>query len=171
DLSPDGRIDNGDTDVLSAHWQEAAAALPVFYYHFDGLGSVVALSDAVGNVVQTYAYDAYGRSQSTGPATGNPYRFAGYRFDPETGLYFCRVRYYTPAIGRFLQPAPLGYADGINWYLYCANNPVMLIDPLGLCGFSWWDKTKATTAGVVNAFRQDSVPCGSDQHRGRGGRG
>jgi RHS repeat-associated protein len=133
DLSPDGRIDNGDTDVLSAHWQEAAAALPVFYYHFDGLGSVVALSDAAGNVVETYAYDAYGRSQPTGPATGNPYRFAGYHFDPETGLYFCRARSYNPAIGRFLQPDPLGYADGINWHLYCGNNPILFVDPLGLC--------------------------------------
>jgi uncharacterized protein RhaS with RHS repeats len=38
---------------------------------------------------------------------------------------------YNPAIGRFLQTDPIGYADGINWYTYCANNPIMLIDPSG----------------------------------------
>lgn len=132
DLNQDGKIDNGDTDVLAAHWLKPAEPVQVFYYHFDGLGSVVALSDAAGHVVETYAYDVYGQSRPTGPATGNPYRFTARSWDPETGLYYYRARYYNPSIGRFLQPDPLGYKDGINWYLYCGNNPIIHVDPYGL---------------------------------------
>ena len=50
----------------------------------------------------------------------------------EGGLYYYRARYYKPEIGRFLQPDPIGYADGLNMYAYCGNNPINWIDPLGL---------------------------------------
>jgi len=63
---------------------------------------------------------------------GNPYMFTGRRFDLETGLYYYRARYYDPNTGRFLQTDPIGYADGINWYNYCGNNPLNCIDPGGL---------------------------------------
>jgi len=74
---------------------------------------------------------------------GNPYLFTGRRYDPETGLYYYRARYYDPEIGRFLQVDPIGYAGGINLYGYCQNNPILFIDPWGLCkegsGYSWGD--------------------------------
>jgi RHS repeat-associated protein len=62
----------------------------------------------------------------------NPYMFTGRRFDFETGLYYYRARYYNPYIGRFLQTDPIGYDAGINWYLYCHNNPLSYTDPSGL---------------------------------------
>jgi len=65
------------------------------------------------------------------PNHPNPYLFTGRRFDRETGLYYYRARYYNPYIGRFLQTDPVGYADGINWYLYCSNNPVNFVDASG----------------------------------------
>jgi RHS repeat-associated protein len=61
-----------------------------------------------------------------------PYLFTGRRFDYETGLYYYRARYYNPYIGRFLQTDPVGYGDGINWYVYCKNNPLSFVDPSGL---------------------------------------
>ncbi|HUU19593.1 MAG TPA: RHS repeat-associated core domain-containing protein [Sedimentisphaerales bacterium] len=64
--------------------------------------------------------------------TSNPYMFTGRRFDIETGLYYYRARYYNPHIGRFMQTDPVGYGDGINWYLYCGNNPLAFVDPTGL---------------------------------------
>jgi len=104
-----------------------------YYYHYDGLGSVVALSDSAGDTVQTYGYSVYGQVAASDPDfLTNPYMFTGRRFDFETGLYYYRARYYNPYIGRFLQTDPVGYGDGINWYLYCANNPVGMVDPSGL---------------------------------------
>ncbi|MFH1776675.1 MAG: RHS repeat-associated core domain-containing protein [Candidatus Omnitrophota bacterium] len=64
---------------------------------------------------------------------GNPYGFTGRRLDAETGLYYYRARMYSPELGRFLQVDPIGYADNINLYTYCYNNPINYIDPLGLC--------------------------------------
>jgi len=103
-----------------------------YYYHFDGLGSVVALSDSAGDTVQTYEYSVYGQVAASEPEfLTNPYMFIGRRFDIETGLYYYRARYYNPHIGRFMQTDPIGCGDGINWYLYCGNNPLAFVDPSG----------------------------------------
>jgi len=105
----------------------------VYYYHYDVLGSVVALSDSNGDTVQTYEYSVYGQVAASDPNfLANPYMFTGRRFDLETGLYYYRARYYNPHIGRFMQTDPVGYDDGINWYLYCGNNPLAYTDPSGL---------------------------------------
>ena len=103
-----------------------------YYYHYDALGSVVALSDADGDTVQVYEYDVYGQVAASGPNHPNPFLFTGRRYDTETGLYYYRARYYNPSIGRFLQTDPIGYGDGMNMYAYCRNNGVRFVDPWGL---------------------------------------
>jgi RHS repeat-associated protein len=104
----------------------------VYYYHFDGLGSVVALTDANGTTVQTYEYSVYGHVAASDPNHPNPFMFTGRQFDVENGLYYYRARYYNPYIGRFLQTDPIEYGDGMNMYAYCKNNPIKLLDPFGL---------------------------------------
>jgi RHS repeat-associated protein len=107
-----------------------------YYYHFDALGSVVALTSgnigSMGNTVEVYDYSVYGQVGATDPSHTNRFLFTGREFDKETGLYYYRARYYKPEIGRFLQTDPTGYRDGLNMYRYCANRPTNAVDPSGL---------------------------------------
>ena len=103
-----------------------------YYYHFDALGSVVALTDDEGDTVQAYEYDVYGRVGATDANHPNRFMFTGREYDKETGLYYYRARYYNPQIGRFFQTDPIGYGSGMNLYGYCRNRPVVLADPSGL---------------------------------------
>jgi RHS repeat-associated protein len=97
-----------------------------------GLGSIIALSNENKEIVERYSYDVFGGPNTTS-SIGNPYLFTGRRYDPEAGLYYYRARYYAYDIGRFLQTDPIGYTAGLNLYAYCGNNPIVLIDPWGLC--------------------------------------
>jgi RHS repeat-associated protein len=110
---------------------EVADSNATYYYHFDALGSVVALSNASGDTVQTYEYSVYGEVAVEDANHTNPYMFTGQRFDIETGLYYYRARYYNPYTGRFLQTDRINYGDGMNWYAYCRNNPTNFVDPSG----------------------------------------
>ncbi len=121
--------------------QLKTAANDSFYYHDNSIGSIAALTDDSGGVVERYRYNAYGEmtvltadgvSELVQSSVGNRYGFTGRRFDVETGFYYYRARYYAPERGRFLQRDPLGYADGMGVYAYVGNNPVNFVDPEGL---------------------------------------
>lgn len=100
------------------------------YYLYDGLGSTTGLTDESGAVTATFAYDVFGELRpSSSPS--NQWLFTGEQRDADSGLYYLRARYYDPSTGRFLSRDPLG---GGNEYAYASNNPVNLVDPLGLCG-------------------------------------
>ena len=98
-------------------------------------GNVVAILDENGNAVVSYGYDAWGAplwctgelAETLGKV--QPFRFRGYVFDEETGLYYLRSRYYNPRWGRFVN------ADGAiiqkNLFAYCSNGPIVGYDPSG----------------------------------------
>ncbi len=100
------------------------------YYLFNAHGDVVQLSDAAGGVTQTYDYDAFGNQKTETPIDTNPFRYCGEYFDAETDTIYLRARYYDPSVGRFTRQDPA--KDGLNWYIYTANNPIRFIDPSGL---------------------------------------
>jgi len=120
-------------------------AFETYYYHQNALWSVEAITDSAANVVERYAYDAYGHPTITNglgnvltntwgtahSAIGNPWMFTGRQYDEETGLYYYRARYYDPDKGRFLQRDPLGYVDALNLYWYVRDNPTRFSDPFG----------------------------------------
>jgi RHS repeat-associated protein len=103
-----------------------------FFYHADGLGSIVALTDSAGKVVQTYDYDSFGNLKDQKNRVKQPYAYTGREWDKEIGLYFNRGRYFDPMEGRFISKDPIGFEGGINVYVYVQNNPINAIDPSGL---------------------------------------
>ncbi|MDE2179886.1 MAG: hypothetical protein KGJ40_03440 [candidate division NC10 bacterium] len=110
-----------------------------YYYHADRLGSITHLTDEQGQVVATYDYDPFGKMRKQHGSIHNPFTFTGREWDASTGLYYYRARYYDAGLGRFLSPDPVSvrFRDPLtlNPYLYARNNPVRLVDPLGLDEF------------------------------------
>jgi RHS repeat-associated protein len=102
------------------------------FYHADGLGSVVAVSDGNKSIVARYEYDAFGMVSASDPEFANPYAYTGREWDREIGLYYYRARFYDPMEGRFISRDPIGFAGGdVNVYRYVQNNPINFIDPSG----------------------------------------
>ena len=155
---------------------DGGEALPeneaVFHYLHDILGSVVALTDSAGRVVERYTYDPYGEPaiEPTDPATGlpltdvggggsgggsgggplrlaasgygNPFLWTGQRYDAGVRLYHFLYRGYSPRLGRWLQRDPLGQVDGPNFYEYVRSRPSVLVDLVGLCSEYYGDPNK-----------------------------
>jgi len=90
------------------------------FYHYDGLGSIVGLTDPTGKLLGRYAYDAWGQTDLTAPGpqlgTKNKFRFTGEALDPGTQLYYLRARYYDPSVGRLNSRDPISgaYSDEDN---------------------------------------------------------
>ncbi len=106
-----------------------------YYYHHDGLGSMVGLTDASGQVAAQRTYDAWGnRRASSGSAPGN-YQFTGAELDPTSGLYHMGARFYDPTIGRWLSEEPVQDQHfnprALNFYAYAWNGPTGLVDRNG----------------------------------------
>jgi RHS repeat-associated protein len=105
-------------------------------YHMDGLGSVRAITNAAGSVVQTYQTDEFGIPTQTQGSSTQRFQYTGEQQDAETGFLYLRARMYDPSIGRFLQRDPLPGVRtaplSLHRYAYVENDPVNAVDPSGL---------------------------------------
>ncbi|HHV99252.1 MAG TPA: RHS repeat-associated core domain-containing protein [Clostridiaceae bacterium] len=119
------------------------------YYMYNGHADVTALLNGAGTVIASYYYDAFGNilESNESPNVDNPFRYAGYRFDDETGLHYLNARYYDPATSRML-------TEDTYWHpgnMIYGDNPVKINerqDPLGL--------TIYTYVPDINAIRQST---------------
>ena len=105
-------------------------------------GDIIGILNAAGTELVNYSYDAWGNILWTEDESGinlsslNPYRYRGYYYDTETGLYYLNSRYYDPRTGRFINADAIDYLRmngqfNCNLYVYCANNPVKRKDAAG----------------------------------------
>ena len=117
-----------------------------YYFEKNLQGDIIAVYNASGTKLVSYTYDAWGNCTTTyyngGGSTGaqyNPFRYRGYYYDSDLGLYYLNSRYYDSNTGRFINAD--GYAStgqgllGNNMYVYCGNNPIIRNDKSGMC----WD--------------------------------
>ncbi len=111
----------------------AIAQTTVTYIHTDALSSVVAESDANGNVIKRFDYEPYGGVVG-GQVTDGP-GYTGHVSDSATGLSYMQQRYMDPQLGVFLStdPIPVDAKTGakFNRYAYALNNPYKFFDPDG----------------------------------------
>jgi RHS repeat-associated protein len=99
-----------------------------YYYLQNFQGSVTSLTDSTGSVAASYSYDAFGVPTSAPPAITNPFTYAGREYDPKSGLYYNRARYYEPTTGSFISQDPAGSGQR---YTYASGDPVDFVDPSG----------------------------------------
>jgi RHS repeat-associated protein len=122
----------GGIDEVFAQQTGSGANAQMLNYLTDALGSSIRLTDKTGVKVVDYTYDPYGNT--TADATvDNPFQYTG-RENDNTGLYYYRARYYSPAMQRFISEDPIGLNGGINVYGYVEGNPIKFTDPYGLMG-------------------------------------
>ena len=123
-------------DVISVNYNGTE-----YFYLRNGQNDIVGLMDGSGTRVVEYTYDAWGKLISTTGTLANtlgadnPFRYRGYYYDTETGLYYLMTRYYDPEVCRFISAdvyMSTGQgALGGNMWAYCLNNPILYSDTLG----------------------------------------
>lgn len=154
---PDG------TGAMDARLATVEAGGDVYWLHTDHQGSVIATSNAAGQVVGAAKYSPYGElpSPTDLPPAQSPFGYTGRQYDPETGLYQYRARYYSPRLGVFLSTDPIGTKDDPNLYMYVGLDPVNATDPTGKAGCGNLSRDHCHFAGVrqqlalmkINQFR------------------
>jgi len=108
------------------------------YYMHNGHGDVVGLTDAAGNLLNSYSYDLWGKPIVEEETVENPFRYSGEYWDETTDLQYLRARWYDPSIGRFINEdtyeGQINNPLTLNLYTYVGNNPLTRWDP---SGHSW----------------------------------
>ena len=124
----------------------SAVTMRTCTYVRNELGDIVSILNEDGKEIVAYDYDEWGNIidssydtldyQSQTIMQLNPFRYRGYVYDEETGLYYLNSRYYDPLTHSFLTIDNYQYLDsnsiaGVNLYCYCGYNPINLKDENG----------------------------------------
>ena len=105
-----------------------------YYLTYDQVGSLRVVTNSAGSVIKRVDYDSFGNIlNDSNPTFEIPFGFAGGLYDRDTGLVHFGFRDYDSDIGRWTAKDPIGFGgDDVDLYGYCINDPLNLIDPLGL---------------------------------------
>jgi RHS repeat-associated protein len=107
----------------------------VTYYHNDSLGSPVAATDNIGNLLWREEYEPYGERILREDSGTNNLWFTGKQEEEDFGISYFGARWYDPSIGRFMAIDPTGFnhknIQSFNRYAYANNNPYLFTDPNG----------------------------------------
>ena len=110
-------------------WYEGSTTTAKSWLYADHLGSIIGTANSAGTSTAIHSYGPFGEPNVT---TGVRFRYTGQQYLGGLNLYYYKARFYSPALGRFLQTDPIGTADDLNLYAYVGNNPVNFSDPTGL---------------------------------------
>ena len=126
----------------------------MYYYVKNLQGDIVKIINQAGTVYASYVYDAWGNIKSVSGDTTlrelNPFRYRGYVYDSESGLYYLQSRYYDPFTGRFINAdvycdTATGSPLSANMFAYCENNAIMKYDVTGKD--AWWIQSPSSVHG------------------------
>ena len=143
-ITGDDRLDflYDDTESLLGFLYDGES----YYYVKNLQGDIIGILDSNGSQVVEYAYDAWGKAELVSGTMSstlghlNPFRYRGYYYDEESGLYYLNSRYYDPETCRVINADGLIYAKEAlptNLYKYCDNNPINNIDLDGYWTFGF----------------------------------
>jgi RHS repeat-associated protein len=111
----------------------------VYFYYADTLGTIHTITNGTGTACYDATFTPYGQEMlnpNISQTCSSNYKFTGYEYDSETGLYYAKARYYNPRLGRFMSTDPLAgstsYPQSQNRYAYVTNVPSCFTDPNGL---------------------------------------
>ncbi len=149
---------NRPVGTYTINWAAASntTSYDLKYFHLDGQGSIIAITNSVGAVVERLSYDAWGKRRNANGtddlgnalvSASTDHGYTGHEHLDDMGLIHMNGRVYDPRTGRFLQADPTiqspGNLQSFNRYSYVMNNPFFYTDP---SGFSWLgDRWKAAT--------------------------
>lgn len=155
--------------MLANRAAQASVQETVKYIHTDAVGSIVAVTNANGQVIERRAYEPYGAQLLADMQDGPGY--TGHVQDAATGLVYMQQRYYDPQIGRFLSVDPVTAYENpnhhLNRYRYANDNPYRFIDPDGrcpkvtgshICNGASTGSRLVTIAGPASVRAGDQVP-------------
>jgi RHS repeat-associated protein len=112
----------------------ASGTMSRYFYHPDHIGSSSWITDGTGQAIQHLHYLPFGEDwvDQRNSSWNAPYTFSGKEKDVETGYGYFGARYYDSGLSIWLSVDPMSDKyPSMSPYNYCANNPVILVDPDG----------------------------------------
>jgi RHS repeat-associated protein len=133
--------------------RQLAAAVTRLHYSTDHLGSIRELTDATGTIRARYDYDPYGNVTKLSGNLDTDFAYTGHYYHAASGLHLAPYRGYNPRLGRWLSRDPIEEEGGLNLYGYVLNDPVNVLDPLGLAGVNLFPTSDSIYA------KAEALPC------------